>query len=141
MLSKLQERAKTREQQSLANKKRSDVQDTKTGEEDGVGKTKRKHEKQENEKKQLKKKKKESNSEQDDVDETPAEATDLGTSEQSRKKKKKKDKQGSGNQEEKQHTGSCSYACITNFVGNYYLFLKLSGCHRAGKTQIYCLFI
>ncbi|KAM9476004.1 ATP-dependent RNA helicase DDX51 isoform 1-T1 [Clarias gariepinus] len=104
LLSKLQERAKTREQQSLANKKRSDVQDTKTGEEDGVGKTKRKHEKQENEKKQLKKKKKESNSEQDDVDETPVEATDLGTSEQSRKKKKKKDKQGSGNQEEKQHT-------------------------------------
>ncbi|KAF5907313.1 ATP-dependent RNA helicase DDX51, partial [Clarias magur] len=104
LLSKLQERARTREQQGLANKKRPDVQDTQMSEKDGVGKTKRKHEEQEKEKKQLKKKKKESSSEQDHADETPAEAADLGPSEQSRKKRKKKDKQGSGNQEEKQHT-------------------------------------
>ncbi|XP_026780896.2 ATP-dependent RNA helicase DDX51 [Pangasianodon hypophthalmus] len=102
LLSKLQERAKAREQQSLATKKESDVQDTKTSEQSGVGKTKRKLEQQD--KKQSKKKRKESIREQDDADDTPVEHTDLGTSDQSRKKKKKKDKKGSGTQEEKQQT-------------------------------------
>ncbi|MCI4381200.1 hypothetical protein PGIGA_G00248660 [Pangasianodon gigas] len=104
LLSKLQERAKAREQQSVATKKESDVQDTKTSEQSGVGKTKRKLEQQD--KKQSKKKRKESIREQDDVDDTPVEHTDLGTSDQSRKKKKKKDKKGSGTQEEKQQTES-----------------------------------
>ncbi|XP_060787376.1 ATP-dependent RNA helicase DDX51 isoform X2 [Neoarius graeffei] len=109
LLSKLQERAKAREQRSLTTTKESDIQDTKTSEQSCIGKTKRKLEQQqEKEKKQPKKKKrKESISEQDDVDDSTAEHTGLGPSDQARKKKKKKDKKGSVTcQEEQQHTES-----------------------------------
>lgn len=102
LLSKLQERAKAREQQSRATKKECDVQGTKTSEQSGVGKTKL----------LKKRKRKESISEQEDVGDTPVENTDLGTSEPLRKKKKKKDKKGSRMQEDKDHTGSCAFAYL-----------------------------
>ncbi|KAG7332126.1 hypothetical protein KOW79_003960 [Hemibagrus wyckioides] len=105
LLSKLQERAKAREQQSLATKKESDVQDAKTSEPSGVGKTKRKLERQEKEKKQPKKKRKKSIKEEQDVDldgdadDASAEQADLTT----RKKKKKK---GNVTEEDKEHSES-----------------------------------
>lgn len=118
LLSKLQERAKAREQRSLATKKESDIQDTRTSEQSRIGKTKRKLEQQEKEKKQVKKMRKESIREQDDVDDTPAEHTGLGTSGQARKKNKKKDQKGSVTpQEEQQHTGSCVYYACINLSG------------------------
>lgn len=103
LLNKLHERAKARELQSRAAKEESDVQDTKTSEQSGVGKSKRKLEQQGKDKKQPKKKKKESFKEQEDVEDIAAEHTDLSD----RKTRKKKNKKGNGMQAEKQHTGSC----------------------------------
>ncbi|XP_060738225.1 ATP-dependent RNA helicase DDX51 [Tachysurus vachellii] len=105
LLSKLQERAKAREQKSLATKKESDVQDVKTSEPSDAGKTKRKLEQQKKEKTQLTKKRKESIKEQDadaDANDMPAERADLST----RKKKKKKDKKANVIQEDEQHSES-----------------------------------
>lgn len=107
MLSKLQERAKAREQQSRATKNESGVQGTKASEQSGVGKTKRKHEQQEEGKKQPKKKRKGSVREAEDVEDIPAEHAGLATSDQSPKKKKKKNKK----EEEMQKTGSSVHAC------------------------------
>lgn len=128
MLSKLQERAKAREQRSLTTTKESDIQDTKTSEQSCIGKTKRKLEQQqEKEKKQPKKKKrKESISEQDDVDDSTAEHTGLGPSDRARKKKKKKDKKGSVTcPEEQQHTGA--YNASINLSGKRMNSWKLCG--------------
>ncbi|KAK3540211.1 hypothetical protein QTP70_028410 [Hemibagrus guttatus] len=101
LLSKLQERAKAREQQSLATKKESDVQDTKTSELSNVGKTKRKLEQQQKEKKQPKKKRKESINEQDvDLD---VDANDTSAALTTRKKK---DKKGNVTKKDKEHSES-----------------------------------
>lgn len=126
MLSKLQERSKAREQQSLATKKESDVQGAKTSEPSDVGKTKRKPEQQKKEKTQLTKKRKESIKEQDvdaDADDIAAERAGLST----RKKKKKKDKKANVVQEDEQHSGSCDYACV-NLPGKQIPFSKLCVC-------------
>ncbi|TSL97351.1 ATP-dependent RNA helicase DDX51 [Bagarius yarrelli] len=89
LLSKLQERAKAREQQSLVTKKESDIRNATTNESIDVEETKRKLKQQEKEKRKAKKTRKESDERPDVlVDDTNVEDTDLTT----RKKKKKKDK-------------------------------------------------
>lgn len=106
MLSKLQERAKASEQQSLATKKESDVQDAKTSEPSVVGKTKRKFEQRGKEKKQPKRKEEQDVDLDADADDASAEQADLTT----RKKKKKK---GNVSREDKEHSGICVFTCVS----------------------------
>lgn len=108
LLSKLQERAKAREQQSLATKKESDVRDAKTSEPSVVRKTKRKLERQEKEKKQPKKKRKESIEEEQDVD-LDADADDASAEQADLTTRKKK---GNVSREDKEHSGICVFARV-----------------------------